>query len=83
MNKIPLNINSDTWNMYILSSWREKQKYSTTYNTFNISSVFILLSNPQVYAADGKCTEYRSVWPLSDYAGHNMLRCFFCSYGTV
>ena len=23
------------------------------------------------------------MWPLSDYAGHNVLRCFFSSYGTV
>ena len=44
---------------------------------------FTLLSNPQVHAADGKCTEYQSVWTLSDYAGHNVLRCFFYSHGTV
>ena len=44
---------------------------------------FTLLSNTQVHAPDGKCTEYRSVWTLSDYAGHNVLRCIFCSHGTV
>jgi hypothetical protein len=42
-----------------------------------------LPSNPQVHAADGRYTEYRSVWPLSDFTGHNVLRCFFCSHGTV
>ena len=48
-----------------------------------LSVCFTLLSNPQVHAADGKCPEYRSVWSLSDYAGHNVLRCIFCSHGTV
>ena len=50
---------------------------------FSISSVLYFPSNPQVHAADGECNEYRSVWPLSDFTGYNVLRCFFCGYGTV
>jgi hypothetical protein len=37
----------------------------------------------QVHAATGRRTEYWSLWPLSDYAGHNVFRCFFCNYGKV
>ena len=40
-------------------------------------------SNPQVHAATGRCSECLFMWPLSDYAGHSVLRCFFSSYGTV
>jgi hypothetical protein len=37
----------------------------------------------QVHAATGRYTECLSERPLSDYVGHFVLRCFFCSYGTV
>ena len=50
----------------------------------SISPVYCTLpSDSQVHAANGRSTEYRSVRPLSDFTGHNVLRCFFCSYGMV
>ena len=52
--------------------------------TYSIFPVYCTLSsNPQVHAADGRYTEYRYVWSLSDFTGHNVLSCFFCRHGTV
>jgi len=39
-------------------------------------------SNPQVHATHGRFTECLSVWPPTDYDGHNVLRRIFSSYGT-
>jgi len=49
----------------------------------NIFNVLNFSREPQVPAATGRCAECLSVWPLSDCTGYIVLRCLFCSYGTV
>jgi len=39
-------------------------------NAFNMSL------QTEGYVPPGKCDEYLSMWPLSDYAGQEALRCF-------
>jgi len=49
----------------------------------NIFKLLYLFLYTQVHSATGRYTEYLCMWKLSDYADHSLLRCFFCSYGTV
>ena len=49
----------------------------------NIFNALNLPLESQVHAALGICAECLSMWPRPDITGCNVLRCIFCSYGTV
>jgi len=81
METVPINIISDT------KTTTSHLKLKRNINPHLTCSVFSMYSNapsnPQVHAAHGRCAECPSVWPFPDFAGLDVLYCFFCSYGTV